>query len=330
MAITATASILTGDDWKLAKDIKPGDWVFNRFGKPVKVKVAQMFRSEDCYRVTFDDYLIVEGDRHLAFDTENQQFRIGVSAYKGHFKFKRPLKRKTVVDILEEGVLFRGNRMAHSVQTTAPIELPHQPLGIPPFVYGFWFASRKRKLILTAPFEFADRIYEKFKESGYKIEKLGVQGKKYEKFRTEPSVWDQLRGHQTHKIPLAYLNGSAEQRLDLLQGILCAKPVKKIDKVQSFLIKLVNKALSTAIQYLAESLGAQTKLSLDPINKTNNLKIYRNPPFLPEQGTARPFVSYARRYVKSIQPTQAQLCVHIETDDSDGSYLVGEGFIPCH
>lgn len=329
MAIIATTSVLTGEDWKMAKDIKPGDWVFNRLGQPVKVKTAQMYRSEECYRVIFDDYMTISGDRHLAFPSEDNIHRTTTHRYKGVKRFRRQLKRRDVLQMLEEGLLFRGNRMQFSVPTTEPIQLPDQPLSIPPFLYGFWFIARKPEEILEVPYEFAEKVYGKFKESGYKIKELGTVRNRYYKFRTEPSIWSQVKGKQTYKMPLSYLFSGKDQRFELLQGLLCAKPCRTTSKLGMFKLKLRNKATITLIQYLSESLGAKTTLFHDKSMRRDWLTIKREPTFLPDLVPTRPYVHHARRYVKSIETIPAQLCVHIETDDSDGSYLAGEGFISC-
>ena len=329
MAIMATTSIPTANDWQYAKDIKPGDWVFNRFGKPVKVKVAQVYRSEDCYRVLFDDYTSLDVDRHALFRTEDQIYRTKAREYKGKFKRKKQLILRNAEEMLDKGLLFRGNRMFFSVPTTEPVQFPHQPLGIPPFIYGFWFVSRKANRTLSAPLEFADNIFAHFKNSGYKIEILTQVYPKYIRFRTEPSIWDQLRGEQTRSFPFAYLNGSPEQRLECIQGILSARPCKKAGQAGLFTFKSSNKRISTAFQYLSESLGAKVRLYYDKFINSNDLFVYRVPPFLEQMAPKRAVVHLARRYVKSIERIPAQLCVHIETDDEDGSFLAGEGFIPC-
>jgi hypothetical protein len=329
MAITATTSVLTGEDWKYAKDIRPGDWVFNRLGKPVKVKTAQMYRSEDCCRVTFSDYLIVEGDNHLAFPGETSSTRIKSFRYKGvRRRFVNP-RTLSATQMLEDGLIMRETRYKFSVPTTEPVQLPEQPLDIPPFIFGLWFMSRKRNQTLSVPHEFEERTFQIFKDHGYKVENLGVYNKKYTKFRTNPSVWTQLIGKIPTKIPLSYLNASAEQRLALIQGILTARPVKISSKDGFFTFKSSRKHISSAFQYLSESLGATSALTYDAAANTHNVRVRRIQPFLPEMAPSRPFTHYARRYVKSIEPIPAQLCVHIETDEEDGSFLAGEGFIPC-
>jgi hypothetical protein len=40
-------------------------------------------------------------------------------------------------------------------------------------------------------------------------------------------------------------------------------------------------------------------------------------------------VHTARRQIVAIEKIPAQMCVHIETEGADNSFLVGEGFISC-
>jgi hypothetical protein len=94
MAILANQKILTLDYWKHAHNLKVGDYVFDKEGKLQKVTLVQEYRSEECYRVTFNDHLMVEGDWHLGFQIEDNRYRQRLNEYKGKLKFKRPLKFK--------------------------------------------------------------------------------------------------------------------------------------------------------------------------------------------------------------------------------------------
>ena len=329
MAISATSSVLTANEWQYAKDIKPGDWVFNRLGKPVKVKTVQTYRSEDCCRVVFDDSLSIEGDKHLTFPTEDYQYRKRALTYRGVIKRRAQPTLRSVSELEDLGLTYRENRSEYSVPTTEPIQLPHQPLGIPPYIYGLWFFGRFGEKQIRVPYEFVDDAIEKLKDAGYQVKKKGDYIGNYERIEVIPSIRSQLRGLQTHKVPIQYLNGSKEQRLELLQGILSAKPCRTTSKRGIFKFKTRKKQLSVVIQYLSESLGAKTSLFIDKSKRTYILTIYRLAPFLPQMGSNRPIVHFARRYVKSIERIPAQLCVHIETDEKDGTFLVGEGFISC-
>lgn len=329
MAITATTPVFTADDWKYAKDIRPGDFLFNRQGKPVKVKITQMFRSEDCYRVTFDDYLSVDGDGTLTLPVEDLFYRNKCHVYKGKLKKTSPLKLKTLPELLDHGIFFRGTRRWFSVPTTDPIQLPNQPLDIPPFVYGFWFFARMPDKKLQVRDELADFVFQKFKDSGYKIKTGNKNPRGYIPFTTEPPIWRQLAGQSTNKIPASYLNGDPEQRFELLQGILHTKLASYKVKNDKFEYVSGKKAIITAIQYLAESIGSVTRITFDKYLKNYRLIITTKTRFFEKQPPTKPVVHLARRYIAAIDKIPAQLCVHIETDEKDGTFLVGEGFISC-
>jgi hypothetical protein len=52
MAILATEKVLTLDWWKPASKLEVGDYVFDKDGKIVQVKLIQQYYSENCKRVT--------------------------------------------------------------------------------------------------------------------------------------------------------------------------------------------------------------------------------------------------------------------------------------
>ena len=143
MAILANQKVLTLDYWKPANKIQPGDYLFDQNGKPVRVKLVQEYFSEDCYEVTLNDYLTISGDKRLEFLVENFKYRLRAMTYKGYHPFRRPLRPMNVENLIEQGYKREDNHRIYSIPTTKPIELPHQTLPVPPFVFGFWFINRK-------------------------------------------------------------------------------------------------------------------------------------------------------------------------------------------
>ena len=89
MAILATEKVLTLDYWKKAGDLQTGDYVFDKDGNIVQVKLIQSYRADGCYRVWLDDNLTVGGDDRLGFLVENRKHRQRQSNYKGVFKFRK-------------------------------------------------------------------------------------------------------------------------------------------------------------------------------------------------------------------------------------------------
>lgn len=329
MAILATEKVLTLDWWKPASKLEVGDYVFNKDGKIVQVKLIQQYYSENCSRVTFNDHLSVSGDTHLNFMVEDLKYRNRVHQYIGHFKFRRPLKQKSVNDLQEEPLKDKRSRLVYSVPTTRPLELPHQTLPVPPFVFGFWFFNRRPKGQFNAPAKYYDEILAKLKDYGYKV----IPGKKRQggrrEFTVSPSIESQLAPNIPNKIPNNYLLASPEQRLELLQGILVAKVGQYNEKDDRFRFSSPHYPTILRIQSLVESLGSKTRVELDETNNTYYIFFKTRLQLVNNQSSPPVKVHLGRRYIKNISSIPAQMCVHIETTSQDSTILVGEGFIPC-
>ena len=100
MAITANQKVLTLDYWKPASKIEVGDYVIDKNGNPVRVKLIQQYRSEQCYEVVLNDHLSVAGDVQMGFLLETEKYRNRLKDYKGIKKFRRPLKFTKLGDML--------------------------------------------------------------------------------------------------------------------------------------------------------------------------------------------------------------------------------------
>jgi hypothetical protein len=324
MAILANQKVLTLDYWKSANKLKVGDYVFDRNGQPVKVKLVQEYFSANCYEITFNDYLTAAGDDKLGFMVETPKYRKRLAEYRFRFQFRRPLKFIPVKDLLTTPLKTKRNRHAISVPTTQPLSLPHQTLPVPPFAFAYWFVNRKghnRMSFIGGQDEF---ITQKFKDAGYKLSPVPS---KPGQFSISPSIEQQLAPVLPHKIPENYLLGSTEQRIELLQGILYAKYKQYNAKIDRFRITSISRPFIAQVQALFESLGIKTTLEND---KGFTVSFKSRIPLVHNQQSPRLRVHIDRRYITSITPIQDQMCVHIETDGQDNTILVGEGFIACH
>ena len=327
MAITANQSVLTLDYWKSARHLEVGDWVFDMTGTPVQVKLVQQYYADECYEVLLDDNLTVSGDKLLAFRAENEEYRKGIEVYKGVRPFVRPLKFVTVEKLLEVGLQGRGKRREYSIPTTKPLQFPAQTPGIPPFVFGFWFFNRKANKtfsILPAHINFVEK---KFKDAGYKIQKLSLQRRYYQFFYEEPNIERQLLPVIPVKIPANYLLASQEERIELLSGLINGKPRQYNPKTDWFRLTFTNLSIIQQIQGLAESLGCKTRIRVDDHRKNYVLSFRCKHKLVPNQVSKPAKVHLARRYIKEIRQIEPQMVVHIETEGKNNTILVAEGFI---
>ena len=329
MAILATQSVLTLDNWKLAKDICVGDYVFDSEGKLAKVKIAKLYESNKCYEARFNDHLTVQGDSKLRLPLEDLKYRLRSDNYKGRYKFKRPLKIKSIDELLSGPLQNDANISLYSLPTAKPLQLPHQVLPVPPFIFGFWFFNRRSRDRLIPPRGKSEFIHEKFRDSGYRVRVRALCLTTEREFDVKPSVYSHLAPFTATSIPNNYLLSAPDQRFELLQGILHSKNnlYNKSDDLFRFTSK--RKLHITQIQFLAESLGCKTAMYYDICNKTYILKIKTRLPFSSDQPAPTKRIHQARRTLVEITPIKPQLCVHIETNNKNQSILVGEGFISC-
>jgi len=329
MAILATEKVLTLDYWKPAAKLQVGDYVFNNLGKPVKITLVQEYRSQHCYEIQLDDNLTISGDIHLTFPTENKKYRLRVAEYKGTRRFRRPLRPVSVAQLSEESLRIESNAHKYSIPTTKPIELPHQDLPVPPYVFGFWFINRRPSKNCRAVGEHYDEVEQKLKDYGYKTVIVKKTLNRYVEFKIQPSIESQLAPHIPTQIPNNYLLGSVEQRIELLSGIIAARHRQYHDKQDIFKIRDLPLSILTRIQGLVESLSSKTRLEHRENTKRYTLFFRSHIKLLGRQNPAWIRVHHARRYITKITSIPPQSCIHIETDGVDNTILVGEGFISC-
>ena len=209
--------------------------------------------------------------------------------------------------------------------TAKPLELPHQDLPVPPFVFGLWFCNRKRNNLLSISDKYVQIVHSTLKSYGYKI----IHGKYPQYFAIFPTIESQLAPNIPTRIPANYLLSSAEQRIELLRGILYTKSRQYSKAKDTFRISDYNFGIIQQIQGLVESLGHRTKVEHDKTKNYYTIYFKSRIKLMDHQISPPVKVHHARRFLKKIEPIPAQQCVHIETDGDDNSFLVGEGFIAC-
>jgi hypothetical protein len=327
MAILANERVLTLDFWKPAYKLQVGDYVFDRNGRLVRIKLVQEYRAEECFEVEFDDALRVSGDANLSFLVETPKYRQRLTNYKGVHKFRRPLVHTKLKDLLGQSLLTKTNRRMFSVPTTQPLALPHQDLPIPPFIMGFWFFSGKTNHRYSASAKNFDPVKEKLRDYGYKTKHYRLSETGRHEFYIIPNIDQQLAPNIPKQIPNNYLLASIEQRIELLSGVIMAKHKQYNEEQDTFRVTSLHLPTVVQLQGLAESLGCKTKIWNNPHLKNYTLTFKTKHNLVPYQRSKPVKVHHARRYITKISKIEAQSCVHIETTGEDNTLLVGEGFI---
>ena len=331
MAILANQKILTLDYWKRADELTEGDIVFDMEGNPAEVTLVQKYTPDQCYEVIFNDWLSVAGDDKLGFIAEDYFDRHKERQYKGRNKFNRPLRNISAQDLLDKPIYNpKFKFFIYSVRTTPPLQLPNQDLPVPPFIFGFWFINRKVNQQMIAPVNLGDTVHNAFKDAGYKLRFRDKKPKNRQMFETIPKIESQLAPNIPTRIPARYLMASAEQRIELLRGMLYAKRGSYNPAKDTFRITTQNYQLIKQIQWLVESLGHKTNLFSNELLKNHALTFKSKLPLIENQQSKPLKFVYGRRQIRQIIEIPRYPCVHIETDGKNGTFAVGEGFIACH
>jgi len=182
---------------------------------------------------------------------------------------------------------------------------------------------------MRIPKQYFSFIKEKLKEHGYQLTYWRDPIKKHRVYSTKPTIMSHLVPNVPYQIPNNYLLSSPEQRLELLSGIMYAKPRQYNKKLDTFRFTLKHFPTVKQIQYLAETLGCKTKLDGPDPTTGYTVQIKTKLKLMEEQIPKPIKVRQNWRMLSKIEPITPQACVHIEIDGEDKSMLVEEGFIAC-
>lgn len=328
MALFANTSIPTPTGWTAIDNLKAGDLVFDHTGLPVEVTLVQTYTPQDCYEVEFDDGLTLVGDKRLTFHLQDRKWRnrVDESQRRPNRKFKRtmtrPLLVKTVEELHDTSLLDERGWKVYSVPNCLAVNYPTRDLPVPPYVFGVWFATLTPKgrhwVRDYLPMNKMEKIFRGYGHF--------IRTKKHKNgltmFDIRPPVRDSFlfAGLDIpNSLPFYYLDGNVEQRIALLQGLIDGGFIRKTKNSNLYTAKDANYHLLRKVQGLVESLGIKTTLNTPTQTPSYTLKFRIKDNFSVLYGTNR-------RFVTKITKILPKPCVHIETN---GQFLVGEGFIPA-
>jgi len=322
VATASSCAVPTPDGWRLASELMAGDTVFADDGSPQRVTVAHHYIPSRCYRVTFDDGLSIEGDRHMSFVLTDRKWRLRESEMLNRKNRKymrgmsRPLSRRSVHQLLEEGLLTSHNRTQYALETCGPVQYAERNLPVPPYVMALWAAT----LSETGNNWVAEESFHKIRAScralGYTLTPRRLtNGRRM--FLIGPSVRNTflfMGLPQPVWIPGQYFRASADQRRELLRGMKEGGMITKAAGDGRQGIADRNYRHQRRVQELLESLGVKTRLIHNPT--LNNYSLIFN------INVEKPQLK--RRFLKKIEQTTPIQCSHVL---AERPILVGEGFL---
>ena len=223
-AVPLTTFIPTPAGWKTMGELRVGDAVFGRDGRPCSITFAtppQFFRRVYCVRFDDGGSVLADAD-HLWTAQQNRHGRL------------RPWKPVTISAMLEAG-LKSGRSHAWHIPLSAPVQYMPRTLLVHPYVLGAWlgdgdsaqpmltFAEKDRAVYdRCIALEGGDCPPRRYAPRGVMRGNIGGSSDKRQN-HVPTRLRQRLReiGVLNNKhIPESYLTASVEQRMELLRGLL--------------------------------------------------------------------------------------------------------------
>jgi hypothetical protein len=324
--------MLTTEGWKTHGDLKVGDYVFNRNGKPTKV-IALSEETYSEFDITFSDGTIIQchGNHEWVVYDRKSKKEIKIDTYS---LFKRKLNT---------GEKKRGNRNIIQLDKNVLIDFEAKKLLLHPYVLGCWLGDGSKTTNVITHHENDIEHIDKIISLGYNVRSLSkdknnVCVSRFDKIYKElKEIGVLFKKH----IPEIYLLGSVEQRLELLAGLIDTDGYV-YHKNGRVTFTNIDYGLIKDIKKLVNSLGWRVSITaFDPIISTSGIEgksIVYQLCFNPDM-----FIPCALDRKKPINITPAirkRGIVKIEIANNPkkgrciqvdgGIYLAGETLIPTH
>lgn len=209
--------IPTINGWSTIKDLKEGDFIFDKDGNPTKILHKSEVHHNPCYKITFDngDSIIADHEHRweISFSTSKN------SKYHGEYR-TQVMTTEEISKYLEN---LSDKRTAYDIPKIVnpkPLNLENKELPIDPYVLGCWLGDGSKQCgvitnetnnvlneILRRGYILGQDVSSEDRTSSYTI--LGL----YPKLK-------ELNLINNKHIPDMYQRASYEQRLDLLRGLM--------------------------------------------------------------------------------------------------------------
>ncbi len=283
-ALPNYTKIPTPDGWKTVGQIKAGDYLFDREGKPTRVLgVYPQPEKKQIYEVKFRSGRVAECcGEHLW-------------SYYNNFNNRNPdkLLTATVTEILKDpkGLRAKDGSYRFSIPISKPVQFSKKDYSIDPYVMGlilgdgsfrynkqqkaFFFSSQDEELVQQIQKRMGYKLYKKnsCKNYSWTFELTEATHKNVwveDILADYPELW-QAKSEDKY-IPQEYLLGSIEQRYDLLAGLLDTDG--SIDNKGRVKYTTISPYLRDNCIELCESLGMTCSVREDIRNKYSTGVVY--------------------------------------------------------
>ena len=284
-ALPNSTVIPTPNGQKQVGEIKPGDLLFDAFGKPTLVKAIYPQGEKEVWEITFKDGRKAKCcEEHLwSYCTEGQ---------RKEQKINRKFYTKTLKEINKMPLYQPGHGYQILVPMQKAVEYPAKQYYLKPYTFGlllgdgsFRYNNTNKGLCFSSendelPTAIAQEMnwhYKKCSDYNYNWMFENPNNNTHtniwveEALRDFPALWQAKS--ETKFIPREYLEGSIEQRFDLLNGLLDTDG--SVDKEKGRIsYYTVSPQLRDNVIELSLSLGFKATWLEDNHNK-DNLPLYK-------------------------------------------------------
>lgn len=361
--------IPTTRGWKTVGTLSSDDVLFDESGLPTHIlQIHPISIPESSYRIHFNDGTSIDAcSEHLwvtwphsalksyARDTSPGEFPPNWPIWKKS-RSKNFASRQAQSETLTTQKIFQtqhrishGKPVAnHGIPCTLPLQLPHRPLPIDPYLLGYWLGNgSSRSSVICCHSQDIEWLLNHIPDSQRTKIKDPQPNRAHFKVPSLTPFLIQLNLIGNKHIPPDYLRASIEQRLSLVRGFMDADGHIPFDRdVRHAEIAQVRHQLADQLKELLHSLGFYVTESIktptiDGVSK-NPVKLLKftpregmNPFQLPRKAsrvidppTQRLRTRYRRiTLVEPITPVPMR-CITV--DSPYAMYLAGTQMVPTH
>lgn len=310
-ALHVDTPILTPQGFTRIADLTPGDTVFDNHGRPTNVLAkSKIFEDRLTYRVKTQDGAEVVAD----------------SNHRWRYCRSKPDQEWGLANTQD---LYTRDHIHLPKQS--PVKTPpSDDLPVHPWVLGYWLGDGNSRdpTSIACKADRQDEVREIFEKFGYKTTT-----------RSDPSRFGVLGISSKIKslglcpekfVPREYLYASANQRLELLRGLVDSDGTTRKDRGET-VFWTTNQNLAESVQFLARSLGRRAYLNEVKSRSAYQVHFYHESParLSKKSEPARDQKRFPSRKAK-IEPNGRADTVCIQVSAPNGMFLAGRGLVPTH
>lgn len=209
--------IPTLEGWSTIAELKEGDTIFDKDGKPTKIIHKSEIHTNPCYKITFDNGdSIVSDNEHrwlISFKTSNS------SKYHGEYK-EQVMTTEELFKYLETIQDKKTSYNIPKILNPKPLQLREIDLPIDPYVLGCWLGDGSKQC--GAITNETNNVLGEIQRRGYTLgEDISAENRTstYTILGIYPEL-KKLNLINNKHIPNIYQRASYKQRLDLLRGLM--------------------------------------------------------------------------------------------------------------